>query len=95
MTSDFDPEDGARISAALVRALAEMMAMAEAGDVGGPAFRDLLQHARELHDLLLEQVLAAEPDAADYLRGLCDAMGNKIGDLESITDGTENSPPLH
>ena len=57
------PEAGARISAALVKALAEPKTLADGSDVG-PEFRDIIQHAREMYDLLLEQVIAAEPAAA-------------------------------
>ena len=61
MTAEVDPEYGARISAALVTALAEAKMLADAGSIG-PEIRDIVQHARDLYDLLLEQLVAAETD---------------------------------
>ena len=64
--------------------------MVDAGDFG-PALHDVVQHARELHDLLREQVDTAAPGVVDRLRGLCDAMGNNVGRLEELLGG--ESPP--
>jgi hypothetical protein len=93
MSDSFEPEEGPRIYAALVKALAEAKMLADAGDVG-PTFRDVLQHAREMYDLLLEQMVAAEPGAGEYLMGMCDAMGNKLDALEMLANGG-NPAPLH
>ena len=65
----FDPEEGARISSALLKAITEAKALADAGDVG-PDVRDLVRHARDLYDLMLEQLIAAGPDAAEDVRGI-------------------------
>jgi hypothetical protein len=89
-----DPEDGARISAALVKALAEGKTLADAGEIG-PALRDLIQHARELCDLLLELLIATEPDSAEYVRGISDVMGNKLDELEALTTLEVDRPPPH
>ena len=82
-SEEFDPDGAARISAAIVKAIAEAKTMVDAENFG-PELHDVLQHARELHDLLREQVAAAPPDVTDRLRGLCDAMGNNVGRLEDL-----------
>jgi hypothetical protein len=48
----FDPNELARISAALVAAIAEAQTVATHGKLGAE-FRELLQHPREMHDLLV------------------------------------------
>ena len=85
----FDPEEGARISSALIKAIMEAKAMADAGDVG-PALRDLVRHARDLYDLLLEQLIAAED-----VRGMCDAMGNRLDQLEALPDNGSRPSTVH
>ena len=45
MTAKFDPDDAARISAALVKALAEGTMLAGAGEIG-PALRDVIPEFR-------------------------------------------------
>ena len=86
----FDPDAAAKISAAIVKAIAEAKTLADAGD-SGAELREVVMHARELHDLLLEQMLAAEPENAEYLRGPSDAIGNNIGALEALV-GIEPRP---
>ncbi len=81
----FDPGEGARISTALFKAITGAKVMAEAGDVG-PVLRDLVHHARDLYNLLLEHVIASEPNAAEDVRGMCDAMGNRLGQLGALLD---------
>jgi hypothetical protein len=39
---------------------------------------DVIRHARELHDLLSEQVCAADLGVIDRLRAVCDAMGDNV-----------------
>jgi hypothetical protein len=48
-----------RINSALVRAIAEAKALVEMGG-DGDALRDVVRHARDLHGLLLEQMVAAD-----------------------------------
>ena len=84
-----DPDEATRISAAIVKAITEAKAMVDAGDFG-PALHDVVQHARELHDLLLEQV-TAEPRVVDRLGGLCDAIGENVRRLEELG---EDDPDL-
>ena len=79
----FDPGAAMRISAALVKAIAEAKAMVDA-EKFGPELHDVVSHARELHDLLREQVNAAEPGVIDRLRTVCDAMGDNVRRLEEL-----------
>ena len=90
----FDPEVGARISTALVKAITEAKVMADAGDVG-PDLRDLIRHARDLYNLLLEQVIAAEPNAAEDVREMCAAMGNRLGQLGALLDNGSRPSIVH
>ena len=61
MTSEeFDPEQATRISAAIVKAIAEAKVLVDAESLG-PELHDVVQHARELHDLLREQVESGAP----------------------------------
>lgn len=92
--AEFDPDEAARISAAIVKAIAEAKVLVDAENLG-PELHDVVQHARELHDLLREQVDAASPEVADRLRGVCDAMGNNIGRLEDLLKGEAQPPAVH
>ena len=62
-----DPAELARISGAMLKTLAEARALNAAGDTSDELWR-LVQHAREMHDLLLENLIAAEPSTAQYAR---------------------------
>jgi hypothetical protein len=83
-----DPAELARISGAMLKALAEARALNEAGD-SSDELRGLVLHAREMHDLLLENLIAAEPTIAQYARGLADSMGNHLDELEQLIDANE------
>ena len=39
-----------------------------------------------MHDLLLENLIAAEPGTAQYARGLADSMTNHLDDLERLLE---------
>ena len=62
-----------RISAALIAAMSEARAMVERGNFG-PDFADLVQHARELHELIGEELATAGAGVAEYAVGLYVAM---------------------
>jgi len=68
--------------------------MSDAGDVG-PELRDLVRHARDLNDLVHEQVIAAGSGAAQDVRGMCDEMGNRLGQLEALLDDGSSTPTVH
>ena len=87
-----DPAELARISGAMLNALAEARALSEAGETGDD-LRRLVRHAREMHDLLLENLIAAEPSTAQYARGLADSMANHLDEMERLIDvGQSDSP---
>jgi hypothetical protein len=73
----FEANEIARISAALVAAIAEAHALAADGQTGAE-FRELLRHAREMHDLMASQL----DGATEYARGLADSIGTHLKDLE-------------
>jgi hypothetical protein len=79
----FDPDAAVQISAALVKAIAEAKVLVDAENFG-PQLHDVIQHARELHDLLTEQIDVAEPGVRDRLRAVSDAMRNNVGRLEDL-----------
>jgi hypothetical protein len=65
-----------------VAAIAEAQTLA-AVDLASPALRELVRHARELHDLLVEQLDAAELGTNEYARGLVESIGNHLDELEA------------
>ena len=85
-----DPAELARISGAMLKALAEARTLNVAGDAS-EEFRRLVVHAREMHDLLLENLIAAEPSTAQYARGLADSMANHLSELEQLIDVDEQA----
>jgi hypothetical protein len=54
-----------------------------------------MQHVRDMYDLLLDQLIAPELGAVDYVRGMCDAMGNSHAELEKLIDSDPGAPALH
>ena len=91
----FDPDAAVRISAALVKAIAEAKAMVDVENFG-PDLVDVVHHARELHDLLAEQVNVAEASARGRLCAICDAMGHNVRRLEELVSRPEMPPnPVH
>ena len=84
-----NPEELARISGAMLQAMAEARALNEAGDVGA-RFCECVSRARESYDLLLAQLISAEPTTAQYARGLADSMGNHLSELERLLEPAES-----
>jgi hypothetical protein len=78
-------DDLARIAATLVAAIAQ--AKARAKEFGTDSdFREIVRHAREMHDLLIEALIENEPLSTAYLRGLSDTTENAIERLEAFAD---------
>jgi hypothetical protein len=74
----FDANEIARISAALIAAIAEAQTLAADGKIGSES-QELLRHAREMHDLMVEH-----PDGGtEYARGLADSIGTHLDELET------------
>ena len=78
-----DPGELARISGAILQAIAQARTLNEAGDTGA-RFTSCVNQARESYDQLLAHLIAAEPATAQYARGLADSMGNHLAELERL-----------
>jgi hypothetical protein len=78
-----DADELARIAAALVGAIAD--ASAHAKEVGIDAqFRELVQHAHDMHDLFVDAMLISESLRTEYLPGLNVTAENAIEHLEML-----------
>jgi hypothetical protein len=80
-----NPSDLARLSGAMLEAMAEARALNESGEMGRQ-FRRCLQIARDNYDRLLAELITAEPGTAQYARGLADSMGNHLTELERLVE---------
>ena len=78
-----DAAELARIAATLIGAIAEASARAKEHGID-PQFRVLVRHAREMHDLLVEALVANEPLQSEYLSGLSVTAENAIEHLEVL-----------
>jgi hypothetical protein len=85
-----NPDELARISGAMLQAMAEARALNEAGDTG-KRFSACVSQARDNYDRLLAQLITAEPTTAQYARGLADSMGNHLSELERLLDSSSPS----
>jgi hypothetical protein len=91
-----DPARAAQIGrtiAAMIKAVAQARTLADRGAIGAD-FRELVQHARQLHELALEE-LAADPEAGEYARGLAETISNKLDELEAMLAEQAPHRPLH
>jgi hypothetical protein len=78
-----DADELARIEATLLQAIGEArVAVKELGV--GLQFREIVRHAREMHDILLEALRAGGSQASQRMWGLCIALGNAVDDLELL-----------
>ena len=69
-----DVDELAGIQATLIAAIGEAKVVLQ--EVGsGDQFREIVHHAREMHDILLDAI-------AERLRGLSESFGNAIEELE-------------
>jgi hypothetical protein len=74
-------EDLARMSAALIAAVAEAKVRIERGDFDDE-FVELVRHAREMYAIMRE-TLIADATAGAYARGLLEAIGNNLDSIEA------------
>lgn len=82
-----------RIAAALKAAIAEARVLAAADLTIGPDVREIIRNARDMHDMYVEALLTNEPLATAHYRGVADATGNAIDELEALVaraDGKVN-----
>ena len=78
-----DPVYLANVSSAFLGALNEAQEMAEASEFGEP-LTELVRHARELHEILLEELRNAMRDAGEYAGGVILELGERLDRLEKI-----------
>ncbi|MEO8345370.1 MAG: hypothetical protein ABI607_06700 [Betaproteobacteria bacterium] len=74
----------AEVSTELLSAIGKAEELADRGDLG-TEFRDLVQHAKSMHTVLLQE-LTALPDASDFKRGLARTYGAKLDALVKLVD---------
>lgn len=80
-----NPAALARISGAMLQAMAEARTLNESGYTGARV-RACVSTAREHYDALLAELIAAEPATAQYARGLADSMGHHLNELERLLE---------
>ncbi|MEP6997372.1 MAG: hypothetical protein ABI900_06965 [Betaproteobacteria bacterium] len=78
-----DPVELASLATALIEALREAQAMAASGHAGAE-FEELLQHARELIDIMHEHFAAAGQTAGEYAGGLLHEMRERLATLAAV-----------
>ena len=83
MARSIDPGELARISGAMLQAMAEARTLNDAGETGA-RFTACVNDARDSYDRLLAHLISAEPATAQYARGLADSMGNHLAQLERL-----------
>ena len=88
-----DADEIDEISATLIGAIAEARAHAKQFGINDE-FRKILQHAGDMHDLLIEALIENEPLSTEYLRGVAVSTDNAIAQLAALADmpyGRSNS----
>ena len=75
-----DPVYLANVSSACLDALREAQEMVEAGELG-PDLIELVRHARELHDIMVEELVNSSR-IGEYAGGVLLEFGEKISALE-------------
>jgi hypothetical protein len=61
----------------------------------GPDDGDVGPDLCDLYSLLLEQAMDAEPNTGEVVREICDAMGNRLDQLEALLDDGSRPSALH
>ena len=80
-----DAEELARIAATLIGAIAEAKVRAKEFGIDSE-LREIVRHAREMHFLLLEALLADKALSTEYYRGLSVSTNNSIEQLEALAE---------
>jgi hypothetical protein len=74
----------ARIASVLMGAVNESQTLAAKARTGGRQFRDLVRHGREMHELLLEALLAYPSHSTAYLLDVAESQGLALDQLEAL-----------
>jgi hypothetical protein len=75
----------------LADAVAEARTMA-AEETVAPDFRELVRQAREMHDILLEVLMQAEPCVAELHGGRTAALDSAVTRLEELAASHDGKP---
>jgi hypothetical protein len=76
-----DPVYLANVSSAFMDALREAQAIAATGEFGKP-LSEVVRHARELHEIMVEELANARRVTGEYAGGLLLDMGERLAALE-------------
>jgi hypothetical protein len=76
-----DPAYLANVSSALMGALHEAQDMVDAGE-RGPPLVDVVRHARELHEIMMEEMVTARRPAGDQAARALVESGERLRSLE-------------
>lgn len=71
----------ANVSSAFMAALAEAQAMIAAGRAGAPLV-DVVRHARELHEIMVEESVSASRVTGEYTGGVLLDLGERLSAIE-------------
>ena len=88
----FDPAYVDRVTAEIVTVIGEAQAMITAGNIG-PDLITLAHHAKDLHEILAEQLLEAPPAIASKFGPISEEMGQGIARLVTAIEGGPIPPP--
>jgi hypothetical protein len=78
-----DPIYLASLSGAFMDAIREAQAMASTGEFGAP-LAEVLRHARELHEIMVEELAEARRATGEYAGGLLIELGERLAALEEL-----------
>jgi hypothetical protein len=78
-----DPAYLASLSGAFLDALRDAQVMASAGEYGAP-LAEVLRHARELHEIMTEELAEARRVTGEYTGGLLLELGERLAALEAF-----------
>lgn len=87
----FDPVYVERVTAEIVRVIGEAQSMVAAGNIG-PDLLDLARHAKELHDILTEQLIEAPDTILQKFGPIGAAIGRGIEGLLAQAEGRSPGP---
>jgi hypothetical protein len=78
-----DPAYLANVSGAIMDALREAQTMAASGEYGAP-LTDVVRHARELQEILAEELIGAKRATGEYAGGVLLELGERLSSLERL-----------
>jgi hypothetical protein len=82
----FDPYELERMSSTLLRAMSEAQAMIAADNIG-PELADLLEHVREMHELMTQSVAEAGDEMDPRASQILILMGQSVRQLQEAVSG--------